>query len=290
MNAQAPERTTVRGIPLRVPMPAANDRDDATPRSLGEALASLPVVLASAPHRLLFFAGASAVIVSMLWWACWLAAARFGHAFPAAPVPPGWAHAVFAQYGMLAPFIFGFLLTVFPRWMAQPALARRHYVPVFAGVFGGYLLSHIGLLNLKPVLVAGLALMLGGWLMALRALGGVLRRNQWKDRHALSCFAALSFGFLGLACFLAFVLGAPWQCAIVSIKVGTFALLLPIFFTVSHRMVPFFSSNVVGPSYRPFRPAWSLPVLWALLLAHLGLELAHRYDLMFLVDAPLALF
>ena len=253
-------------------------------------LADLPRILAAAPHRMMFFGGATALLVTMTWWACFLGAGYFDHAFPAAPVYAGWAHAVFTQYGMLAMFIFGFLLTVFPRWMGQPALPKRAYVPVFAGVFGGYLVSHIGLLNLKPVLIAGLALMLGGWLMALRALGGVLRRNQWKDRHALSCFAALSFGFLGLACFLAFVLGAPWQCAIVSIKVGTFALLLPIFFTVSHRMVPFFSSNVVGPSYRAFRPAWSLPVLWALLLAHLGLELAHRYDLMFLVDAPLALF
>ncbi|MBS0557091.1 MAG: NnrS family protein [Proteobacteria bacterium] len=268
---------------------AAVSSPDAAPAGF-PTLADVPRILAAAPHRMMFFGGATALLVTMTWWACFLGAGYFGHAFPAAPVYAGWAHAVFTQYGMLAMFIFGFLLTVFPRWMGQPALPKRTYVPVFAGVFGGYLLAHIGLLDLKPVLIAGLALMLGGWLMALRALGGVLRRNQWQDRHALSCFSALCAGFLGLACFLAFVLGAPWQCAIVSIKVGTFGLLLPIFFTVSHRMVPFFSSNVVGPSYRPFRPAWSLAVLWPLLLAHLGLELAHRYDLMFLVDAPLALF
>jgi uncharacterized protein involved in response to NO len=253
-------------------------------------LAELPRVLAAAPHRMMFFGGATALLVTMLWWACFLGAGYFGHAFPATPVYAGWAHAVFTQYGMLAMFIFGFLLTVFPRWMGQPALPKRAYVPVFAGVFGGYLLSHIGLLDLKPVLVAGLALMLGGWITALRALGGVLRRNRWQDRHALSCFSALCAGAIGLACFFAFVLGAPWQCAIVSIKLGTFCLLLPIFFTVAHRMIPFFSSNVVGPAYRPFRPGWSLPVLWTLLLAHLGMELAHRYDLMFLADAPLAVF
>lgn len=239
---------------------------------------------------MMFFGGATALLVTMLWWACFLGAGYFGHTFPAAPVPGGWAHAVFTQYGMLAMFIFGFLLTVFPRWMGQPALPKRAYVPVFAGVFGGYLLSHIGLLDLKPVLIAGLALMLSGWLMALRALGGVLRRNGGKDHHALSCFAALCSGFVGLACFFAFVLGAPWQSAIFAIKLGTFGLLLPIFFTVAHRMIPFFSGNVVGPGYKPFRPAWSLPVLWTLLLAHLGLELAHRYELMFLVDAPLAVF
>ncbi|NCT67902.1 MAG: NnrS family protein [Rhodanobacteraceae bacterium] len=266
----------------------AGTGDEAEARTLRAALADLPALLASAPHRLMFFAGASAVLVSMLWWACFLAAGFFGHAFPAAPVPAGWAHAVFTQYGMLPFFMFGFLLTVFPRWMGQPALTRRHYVPVFAGVFGGYLLAHVGLLGLKPLLLAGLALMLAGWIAALVALGGVLARNGARDMHALSCFVALVLGACGLAAFGAFALGAPWQFAFVAIKLGTFGLLLPIYFTVCHRMVPFFSMNVVGRSYRVFKPAWSLPLAWALLLVHLGLDLTHHQDWLWLVDAPLA--
>jgi uncharacterized protein involved in response to NO len=246
--------------------------------------------LAAAPHRLMFFAGASALIVSMLWWACFLAAGYLGHTFPTPAVPAGWAHAVLTQYGMLPLFIFGFLLTVFPRWMGQPALTKRHYVPVFIGMFGGYLLAHLGLLDLKPLLIAGLALMLIGWVFGLVALGGVLRRNGWRDRHAMSCYLALLLGACGLAAFSAFVLGAPWQCAYLSIKLGTFGLLLPIFFTVTHRMIPFFSSNVVGPGYRLFKPAWSLPVLWALLLSHLFLELIHAYEWTWLNDAVLTVF
>ena len=284
MKINTTAQPSLRDIPLHLENPAPPDRD------LRAALADLPRLLAAAPHRMMFFGGATALLVTMTWWACFLGAGYFGHAFPAAPVPGGWAHAVFTQYGMLAMFIFGFLLTVFPRWMGQPALPKRAYIPVFVGIFGGYLLSHVGLLNLRPLLIAGLALMLAGWLLALRALGGVLWRNRGKDRHAISCFTALCAGFVGLACFLAFTLGAPWQCAIFAIKIGTFGLLLPIFFTVAHRMIPFFSSNIVGPSYKPFRPAWSLAVLWPLLLAHIGLDLAHRYDLLFLVDAPLALF
>jgi uncharacterized protein involved in response to NO len=206
---------------------------------------------AAAPHRMMFFAGASALLVSMLWWACFLASGYFGYAFPLPAVPAGWAHAVFTQYGMLPPFIFGFLLTVFPRWMGQPALGKREYIPVFVGMFGGYLLAHIGLLDVRPLLVAGLVLMLIGWAFALFALARVLARNGWRDRHAISCLTALSLGFIGLGAFTAFVLGAPWQCAIASIKLGTFGLLL---------------------------------------LAHLGLDLAHRFDLLWLVDAPLAVF
>ena len=253
-------------------------------------LAELPQLLAAAPHRLMFFAGATAVLTSMLWWTCLLAAGYFGHAFPAAPVPAGWAHAVLTQYGMLPMFFFGFLLTVFPRWMNQPALPRRAYLPVFAGVFGGYLIAHVGLLDHRPLLLAGLALMLAGWLAGLIALGTILWRNRARDRHALSCYVALVFGLCGLAAFFAFALGASWAFAYVAIKVGTYGLLLPVFFTVCHRMIPFFSAGATGPDYHPFRPAWSLPVLWLLALAHLAGELAHRFDLLWLADVPLAVF
>ncbi len=260
----------------------------AADRSLLAAMADLPALLASAPHRLMFLAGACAVIVSMAWWACSLAAGYFMHPFPPAPVPPGWAHAVFTQYGMLPLFMFGFLLTVFPRWMGQPPLSRRQYAPVFAGMFGGYLLVHVGLLDLRPLLLAGIGLMLAGWIAGLVALGGVLARNGARDHHALSCFVALVLGACGLAAFGAFALGAPWQLAYVSIKLGTFGLLLPVYFTVCHRMVPFFSASVVGHGYRVFRPGWSLPALWLLLLGHLGLDLTHRQDWLWLADAPLA--
>ena len=265
--------------------PAATD-----PARLGSlSLADLPRLLAAAPHRLMFCAGAVAVITSMLWWTCTLAAGFVGHAFPAAPIPAPWAHAVLTQYGMLSMFIFGFLLTVFPRWMNQPALRRRRYVPVFGGVFGGYVLAHVGLLDLKPLLVAGLALMLLGWCAGLIALGGVLLRDEAKDRHALSCYVALMLGAFGLAAFLAYVLGAPWQLAYVAIKIGTFGLLLPVYFTVCHRMIPFFSANVAGAGYARYQPRWSLPLLWLLLLAHASLELLHRFEWLWFSDIPLAL-
>src|SRR6187549_138750 len=85
--------------------------------------------LAAAPHRLMFFFGALNVLAAMAWWALWLVDARwhvFGFAPP--PVPAGWAHAFVMQYQVLPPFIFGFLLTVFPRWMGLPELTLWRYL------------------------------------------------------------------------------------------------------------------------------------------------------------------
>lgn len=250
-------------------------------------LAELPRIFAAAPHRMMFFAGAAAVLVSMGWWTVVLSAGYFGYALPAPPVPAGWAHAALTQYGMLAPFIFGFLLTVFPRWMGQPALTKRHYVPVFAGLFGGYLVTHIGLLHLRPLFVAGLFAMLGGWIFGVVQLGRIVLRNRGQDLHALVCFAALLLGALGLAAFCAFALDAPWPFALVAIKTGTYGLLLPIYFAVCHRMLPFFSANILGPGYTVFRPAWSPPVVMALALAHGLLEGLHAFGWLWCVDLPL---
>ncbi|HVB84790.1 MAG TPA: NnrS family protein, partial [Rhodanobacteraceae bacterium] len=268
----------------RAPIPIAPfARTDAAPPTFAD-------VFAAAPHRMMFFAGASAVLLSMLWWTLALAAGTFGwNTWPQAPIPAIWAHAMLAQYGMLGPFIFGFLLTVFPRWTGQPDLKRRAYVPVFAGVFGGYLLALVGLLDLRPLLVLGFALMLAGWIYGCARLFGVLRAARSRDRWAWSCLVAVLIGAAGLALFLAFLVGAPATLAIAAIRLGTFGLLLPIFFTVQHRMLPFFSASVI-PGYRTVRPAWSLPLLWVLLLAHLGFGFAGLPTWRALADALLALF
>lgn len=255
-------------------------------------LAELPAMLANAPHRMMFFAGATAVLVSMLWWACVLAGWRFGWSqMPQAPsqVPAGWAHAILLCYGMLPMFMLGFLLTVFPRWMNQPALTRRDYVPVFVGIFGGYLLAHVGLCGSRGILIAGFSLMLVGYLTGLFALGRVLLAHRGHDMHACSCYAALLLGTLGLTLFLAFVLGATPYLATAAIELGVFGLLLPVYFTICHRMIPFFSSSVVR-GYRVVRPRWSLPVLWLLLIAHIACTLGGALHLRWLADLPLSLF
>ncbi|MCK9366728.1 MAG: NnrS family protein [Metallibacterium scheffleri] len=250
---------------------------------------SMAQILAAAPHRMMFLAGATAVLLSMLWWTLALAAGTWSWAhWPQAPIPTIWAHAMLAQYGMLGPFIFGFTLTVFPRWSGQPELRRGAYVPVFIGVLGGYVLAVIGLLDLRPLLLAGFALLLAGWLYGITRLLGVLRTARSRDPWAWSILAALTLGACGLALFLAFLLGAPGALALAAIHIGTFAFLMPVFFTVTHRMLPFFSSNVIA-GYRVVRPAWSLPAAWLLLLAHLLLGALDQPRLRALSDALLAL-
>ncbi|MGY0505872.1 NnrS family protein [Luteimonas sp. e5] len=251
-----------------------------------------PRLLAHAPHRLLFFVGALNVLLAMAWWALWLIDARWRLGWlPASALFPGWAHAWMMQYQMLPAFMFGFLLTVFPRWMGLPELTRRHYLPVGLGLLGGQLLLLAGLCSgLAPLLHLGVVLTTLGWACGLWWLLRLLLQERSARRgptwHAWSCFAGMSAGLIGNLAMVGVLHGAPQWMPLV-IKLGSFGLLLPVYLSVAHRMFPFFAGNVVA-GYRAWRPLWLLAVMWLLLLGHLVLELIGARDWLWLVDLPLA--
>jgi len=247
-------------------------------------------LLAAAPHRLLFFIGAANVLLAMLWWTLWLAGARWAPgSMPQPQIPAGWMHAIVMQFQVLPPFMFGFLLTVFPRWMNLPALTRWHYLPVGLGLFGGQLLTLVGLCGFPQLVFIGLLQSTAGWLAGLVFLAHLL----WQEKssvtwHAVSCVAALTLGLAGLCLVFAYLFTGDARLMFAAIKFGSFGLLLPIYFTVAHRMFPFFASNVVV-GYRPWRPLSVLAAFWALDLLHLALELIHGYAWLWLADLPMLL-
>ena len=243
--------------------------------------------LAQAPHRLMFFIGASNLLLAMAWWAMWLADARWQLFGLRQPQPyAGWLHAFVMQYQMLPSFMFGFLLTVFPRWMGLPDLERWRYLPVGLGLFGGQLATLLGAFGWQPGITVGALLTLGGWLAGIGHLLPMLWRERGTTWHARSCMAAFALGLAGLLAWLGFLLTEAPLLAFASIKVGTFGLLLPVYMTVAHRMFPFFAGSVVE-GYQPWRPLWLLALFWILVLGHLLLELVHAYGWLWLVDLPL---
>ena len=253
-----------------------------------------PALLAAAPHRLLFFVGAGNVMLAMAWWLLWLLDVRWDAiGLPAGTPFGGWMHAFVMQYQLLPPFMFGFLMTTFPRWMGLPELGRWHYLPVGLGLLGGQLAVVGGMLLGRQAMVhVGVLMTLAGWgyglVQLLRVLLAERRAGRGPTWHAWSCFAALAFGLAGVLLMAAFLHGAGAWTVQASIKLGTFGLLLPVYATVAHRMFPFFAGNIV-PGYRAWRPAWLLAALWCLLLVHLILALAGDTRWLWPGDAVLAI-
>lgn len=246
-----------------------------------------PRFLAHAPHRLMFAVGAGNVLLAMAWWTLWLVDTRWhvlGLRQPA--VYGGWIHAIVMQYQVLAPFMFGFLLTVFPRWMGLDDIGRWHYVPVGIGLFGGQLLTLAGAFGPAHLLHLGAVFTIAGWATGLFYLLRWLWRDGGKTWHAISCGGAMLLGFAGFLAYAAYLHTGDARLVFASIKMGTWGLLLPVYFTVAHRMFPFFAGNMV-PGYKPWRPLRVLGVFWALALLHLALELVHGYQWLWIADAPL---
>jgi uncharacterized protein involved in response to NO len=246
------------------------------------------VPIAAAPHRLLFLVGAGNVLAAMGWWGFWLVATRWGGIeMPQPSLPAGWMHAVIMQYQVLPSFIFGFLLTVFPRWLEVPGYGPKHYLPVGVGLLGGQVLTLAGLAGNALLVRAGALFTVTGWLIGSALLARLLLRGRGRPWHALSCLAGLGFGLVGLVFYVLLTFELDARVAFVAIKFGGLPMLLPIYFTVCHRMVPWFTQCVV-PGYRMLRPMWVLGALWACIVVHLWLELRHAYAWLWLPDLALA--
>lgn len=245
-------------------------------------------VFSAAPHRLLFFGGAVQILGVIGWWLPELAARVTGTAWLPTPVRPAvWLHAFLMIYGVFPFFIFGFLFTVYPRWMGGPVIPRRLYIPVFAFLFGGVLLFYVGL-YLHP-LVVSLALLLfaAGWAGALRSLYSVYVNARQHGTHERLLNLALAAGLLGVGCFLAAVSSGNIFLFRLAREVGIWLFLLPVVFLVAHRMIPFFSQSTLM-NYLMVRPAWGPPLMLLCAGGHVLLELAGFPEWRFVADLPLA--
>ena len=241
----------------------------------------------AAPHRVMFLGGALQAVFPLLWWLPELAR-RYGFIGDGGSAAAPWTHAFLLIYGFFPFFIFGFLFTTYPAWLNGPKVPRAWYVSAFLPLAAGVALFYGGLAVGKPLLLAGVALMLAGWGVALTALLRVFFAVAHPDkRHPAATSIALALGWLGMAAYGAglatdspALLNASWVA-------GIWLFLLPVFLVVSHRMIPFFSSCVLE-NYVMVRPYW---LLWAMLAAAFGhgvLALAGEGSYLWLCDLPLA--
>lgn len=242
----------------------------------------------AAPHRMFFLVGTAQIVLIMAWWAFTLCG-RYG-LFPPAKtaLDPVWAHAFFMIYGLFPLFIFGFLATVYPRWMNTPALSRRTYVSASLLLGGGIVLFYAGLYMGATIVALATVILLCGWLTILVALLGVCRLANRIDPYEWIFNLALAAGAAGIVCFTVAAVGGSYSWFVAARELGLWVFLVPVLFGVSHRMIPFFGSSVLQ-NYRVVQPAWSLPLVLACAAGHAALVLFGQRRWLFLCDLPLML-
>ncbi len=243
----------------------------------------------AAPHRVMFFGGAVQTLLAMLWWLFELSTR---YLFPAQtvawPLFPTAIHIWLMLFGMLPFFFFGFLMTTFPRWMAGHEIPPQRYVPAFVFMFAGAMLFYAGLFFWPVLLMLASAAMLVGWAGGLYALWRVLRDTRPGDkRHTIVLFIAFSIGWLALASFLLWQVTGMHEALQFALRAALWGFVLPVFASVAHRMIPFFTSSALQQQDVP-RPFWPWWTMLAMSLGHGVLAFLNLSAWLWLTDLPLA--
>jgi uncharacterized protein involved in response to NO len=242
----------------------------------------------AAPHRMMMFGGAVQLLVTLLYWGAELTGRYTGLWSPLPSVIPAtFAHAFLMLYTLFPFFIFGFLMTTYPRWMSGTAIPAGRYKSAFLLLAAGVLLFYIGLFTARAAVIGGVALLLAGYCVALFSLWQVYRQALAADKFYETCLnAALSGGALGVAAYLLWLLTDNVLWLQLSLQAGLWWFLLPVAVTVGHRMIPFFSVCVL-PDYKVYQPKYTLLPMLLLLALHGLLELLTLPRWLWIADLPL---
>jgi uncharacterized protein involved in response to NO len=245
--------------------------------------------LFAAPHRPMFLAGTLQGVLTLAWWVFNLIARHQGTDVAGWSVAPSSVHAFLMIYGFFSFFIFGFLFTTFPNWMNGEKITPRYFISSCLWMVIGSALFYLGLAAGKAIMAAGAGLLLAGFSIGTFALLQVLFRADKQDkRHSIAASGGLVGRWAGLFSYLLWLVTDNSVLGEFSRTAGIWFFILPIIVTVSHRMIPFFSSRVLE-NYVVVRPYWILWVMIACSAGHGFLQLQEagpQYG--WLLDFPLA--
>lgn len=233
--------------------------------------------------------GATQGILTIAWWLFDLVCRYTGVIqYPHWAIPSLWAHAFLMIYGFFPFFISGFLMTAAPNWVNGQRVARTRYVQAFLFMMSGAVSYYPALVLGRTALAIAVGLSLLGWISVSAALLNIVLNSPSADkRHAYTVVANLFVGATGMTAYLAWLMSGNMAWLHCSITSGIWLFLLPIFVSVSHRMIPFFSSTVLL-NYEPKRPYWALFGLLIGAVQHAILDLSGKASLLWIPDLPMS--
>ncbi|UTH73769.1 NnrS family protein [Chromobacterium sp. IIBBL 290-4] len=227
----------------------------------------------AAPHRIAFLPGVLLSILLLAGWSGEMLARLSGGGLPLA-MPAFQAHGFLMLFGFFPLFMTGFLLTAGPRWLNAPPPGVLLYLSIPVLILSGIALFAAGA-------ACGGRWLLSGWLVYSFGFAGLavaFARLIWQSRamerrHALTVLAALLAGVAALACAGFWLLTGDARGWLWMRDLALWGFLLPVFLTVCHRMLPFFTANAVAP-YQAWRPWWLLAAMVGGSWAHGALSMA----------------
>lgn len=241
--------------------------------------------LLSVPHRGYFGAGVLAILSLAAWWSS-LMMHPANNAYP-----PMLVHALMMPLGIFPLFMLGFIFTAGPKWLNVTAPGGN--LPLAAGYLLGVLLSLAGFAAGGSWPALGLLTMQLIWSVAALKWLACIRQSKAADKyHAICLMIAMTMGAVTLMLALLWVRSGDGMLWMAARSFSLWAFLLPVFLTVSHRMIPFFTQSAL-PAIAAWRPkallnlwlagclllaiscTWDMPLTGAAIAFLLSISLAY---------------
>ena len=206
-----------------------------------------PSMLMVAPHRLAFWLAMLILVVASGWWLLVQEDRVHGWFGLGYAVSPTLTHAAAMVFGFMPLFFAGFLFTAGPKWLrVEPLPVPRLQWPLFLQA---------------GVALAGLALAWLGLAWMFMLYWQLVRASRAEDRmHAKSVGVGGIVGVLSLAGTGLAMLAGHDALALVLVRTALWGFIVVVYVSVAHRMIPFFTSNVL-PLIELWRPFWVLRLM-----------------------------
>ena len=200
----------------------------------------------AAPHRMCFWSGTLFGLAAVGFWSV-QQASLYTTLWPPISwsVPYPAAHGFMMVYGWMGFFMFGFLLTTFPRWLDTEPIPRAAWIVAWAALSFGGATFWAGLLLHRVLVVAGALAMGLGYTVAIVFCARVLIASRTPGRSQQAwLLLTLATGVCGILLAAYGFATDSFAALSASRQLGLHPFLLGVVLTVLYRMVPFFTTMV----------------------------------------------
>ncbi len=168
---------------------------------------------------------------------------------------------------VLIQFFLGFLFVVFPRFLTQPSITVQTYMNRYFLYTLGSAVYIISLFTTKDMTQIAIIILLIANAMSFKTLFDIYKKSVVENKHDTTwILVAFSFGILSNFLFLVstFDFSFSYKIQKFSIYLGFYLFIFALIFTISQRMIPFFTTGRV-PNYKINKSKYILEISFFLL-------------------------
>uniref|UniRef100_UPI004048BF09 NnrS family protein n=1 Tax=Aliarcobacter sp. TaxID=2321116 RepID=UPI004048BF09 len=186
-------------------------------------------------------------------------------------------------------FFLGFLFVVFPRFLVQAEIKKLEYMNIFILYFVSSVGIFFTIIFYSKAIFVFQIMMLLSQIFSFRLLYSIHKKSIVKVKEDTK-WVLISF-FVGLISHLLFIISSldfsySYELSKLAINSGFYLFIFMIIFTISQRMIPFFTTSK-APDYKINKSENLLPMIFSFLLLKVILLSFDNVKLNLISDIPL---